>query len=540
MTVSSDPAHIDNIGGSLSFEVEAWGFLNHPPRITSASIDPAHIPDDGSIQPLITCIPSDEDGNINRITVDLSTLGGSYSSSTRMYDDGGKAGTGDEIADDGKYSYKIRKEIPVGEWTFKITARDSKLAEAYANVSIRVDPLSEFTESPKFKDHGVFPGKVPNDSFTPATIWAIVEDQENDIVYVIADLTALGGEKKQDLNDDGNDGDIFSRDGNYSYQFTVGPLVPLDIYQIEIKAIDATGHESIERVWVDVVLPPVPPVISDILVDPDTAFNNGEDKVQVIATVVDDNDDVDHVYVDLTPLRGPKEAPMEYEGRDTWSIEFTIPNSVSAGLKGKIDITAIDRTELSITESFAMTVEKANSAPEIFDHYVSSDEVRPGEVILVKVNVSDADLDTLSGEVILTEFSISNIELLDDGDDPDQTAGDLTFTGKFQVPQSTDPGSYNITLRIWDMNGADVTVKVQIIVSLETVNEGVQSNTDLLFIGLPVAFLVILVILIVAGYSKKKRQQAPQGPPMAPLGRRPMPPPGAIMAGQPMGHRPMR
>ncbi len=530
IAVSSEPAHIDDIGGSLSFQQEAQGFKNHPPSITSSGIDPEHIPNDGTIQPLITCLPSDEDGNIYQVIVDLSSLGGTFSPSTKMYDDGGRAGTGDATADDGIYSYRIRRELPVGEYTFMITVEDTANAKAYDNVSLKVSPLSEFTESPKIVDKGADPPKVPNDAFTTSTLWAIVEDPENDIYEVTADLSPLGGDNKQELNDQGDEGDLFSNDGNYSFAFTVGPLIALDKYQIEISAEDLTGHLTTAKVWVEVVLPPVPPLITDILVDPTTVVNDDEEVVQVIATVEDDNNDVERVYVDLSPLRGPSEAEMDFEGQDTWSIEFTVPDTVPPGLKGKIDITAVDSSGLSVSESFAITVEQANADPEIIDYYLSRDEVRPGDEIIVKVNATDDDLDPLMAEVDLTEFDLPDLELKDDGEDPDEVEQDLLFSGRFMVPESAAEGTYNITIRVRDLSGGEVTVKLQIIVSLDAEGAASEAGSDsIYYIVLPAIGAVILILLVVAGYVVKNRSPPqPRGPPQGPY-----PPP-------PFGARPMR
>ncbi len=540
--VVSDPAHRDRIGQSSNFEVEAYGFLNHAPRITSASIDPDYIPDDGSKQPIINCLPSDEDGNIYRVTVDLSSIG--MSSDQRMYDDGRTGG--DSVADDGIYSYKITREVPRGEWTLMITVRDSKGAQAYANVTLKVDPLSEFTEKPDFIDAGADPAKVPNDGYTLVTIWAIVEDAENDIDEVIADLTPLGGDKKQELNDDGIDGDLFSNDDNYSFAFSVGPLISLDKYQIELKAIDETEHETIERVWVDVILPPVPPTIIQILVEPNTIVNDDEETAQVIVTVEDDNDDVDEVWVDLTPLRGGSETRMKYEGDDTWTLEFTASSSVTPGLKGKIEVTAMDLTGLSASEDFSITIEKANSAPEILDISVSKYNVRSGDEITITVNVTDADpldLDNLVVTLDLSGFLISDIDLKDDGEGVDQEAGDLTFSGTFAVPTLLFSGNRTITVTVEDSKGAqsseDIVLNVDALDG--EVGEVLDKIGTIFYIGIPVVCGAILLILVLAAVLKSRSSNKARLPPQRyPPGRGPPMRPPPNMQGHPLGPRSMR
>lgn len=534
--VVSDPAHRDRIGASASLEVEAFGFLNHPPQITSAGVDPDNIPDDGSRQPLFTCLPTDEDGNLYRITIDMSPIGGSVDQ--RMYDDGSNGG--DKVEEDGIYSYTLTREAPIGEWTFKITVRDSKGAEAYANVTLRVDPLSEFTESPEFIGAGVDPPKVPNDGFTTATIWAIIEDAENDIERVTADLSSLGGDNRQEMNDEGEYGDLFGNDDNYSFAFMVDPLTPLDMYQVQIMAFDETGHETKEGVWVEVILPPVPPMITDIMVDPDTVVNDGKQKAQVIATVEDDNDDVHEVWVDLTPLKGRSEATMTYEGGNVWSLEFTVDETVTPGLKGKIEVTARDLTGLTASESFSLTVEKANSPPIIDDLFVSKYEVSAGEEVILKVNASDAENEPLVVEVDLSSFLISDITLLDDGAGPDETGGDGVYTGAFKVPELVPTGNRSIRITVSDPSGgvAEQTIVIEVVEK-----DSSTSGTDLetiAYIVIPIIGLLILIGLFAAVVYKNRQRNRPNAAPPGP--QRPVggAPPNRPYQAPPLGARPMR
>ncbi|MFW3145476.1 MAG: hypothetical protein ACMUIE_01530 [Thermoplasmatota archaeon] len=539
IVTGSEPAHRDRIGCAKDFEVEAIGFLNHPPIVNAADVQPAYVPDDGSVQPIITCIPFDEDGNLLQVTVDLSAVGGSPTQ--KMYDNGDPR-YGDEVDDDGTYSYLLRSQMPVGEWTFMITARDSKGGLGYGNVTIRVDPISEFTEAPEFKDAGVFPQGVPNDGFTPGTIWAIIEDQEDDVERVSADLSAIGGDDDQKLYDDGSNGDLFSKDGNWSFTFTVDPLTPLDKYQIEIRATDTTGHESMDRIWLDVILPPVPPVITEVSPNPETVVNDDETKVVVTAIVEDDNDDVVEVTVDLSPVGGRSSemmrddgiSPDSRAGDDMWTVEFTVPDTVSTGMKGRIDVTAVDSAGFSDTKSFSLTVEKANSPPDILDYRVSKFNVKPGDQITVEANLTDPDLELLDALLILTELNMSDVPLTDDGEAPDREADDMTFTGSFRIPDNAAGGSYNITLEVIDPAGAkkSVTFKIEVMVEEEGADEA--SLPLYLFIGGPSAGLLVLILLLGFVYYKKSR---PSGQP-AP-GFRPMPPPGAGPRAPPLSMRGM-
>jgi hypothetical protein len=456
-----------------------------------------------------------------------------------MYDDGRNGG--DQNADDGIYSYKLTREAPVGEFTFMITVRDSKGAEAYANVTLKVDPLSEFTEKPEIIDAGADPPRVPNDGFTMTTIWAIVQDAENDIYEVTADLTPLGGDKNQELNDDGVDGDLFSNDDNYSFAITVGPLIPLDIYQIEITALDETDHETIERIWVDVILPPVPPVITSIIVDPDTIVNDGEQKAEVIATVEDDNDDVTEVWVDLSPLRGSSKALMEFIGGDTWSLEFTAGSSVTPGLKGRIEVTAEDRTGMTASDDFSITIEKANTPPEILDINLSKYTFNSDDEVTIAVSVADADFDTMQVSVDLSSLLIfDDLVLLDDGQGADETEGDSIYSGTFTITVLVISGNYTITVMVNDSKGAQTTQDVTVAVETGDIEDVVEALGTILYIGLPVIGGFVLGILVLIAVVRSRAAPKPNAPIRGPPGRSPpMGPPGRGMPA-PMGPRPMR
>ncbi|MFO8050243.1 MAG: choice-of-anchor X domain-containing protein [Thermoplasmatota archaeon] len=517
----SDPAHRDRIGGTINFDIEAYGFLNHPPSISAAMIDPPYVPDDGSVQPLITCIPIDEDGNLIQVTVDLSSVGGS--SIQRMYDNGNN---GDKVEDDGIYSYMIRSEMPTGEWTFQITAKDSKGGYAYSNVSIKVDPISEFTQAPDIEDSGVTPKGVPNDGFTTGTVWAIVRDPEDDVERVTADLSPIGGDDDQKLYDNGNNGDLFTNDDNYSFMFTVDPLTQLGSYQIEITASDATGHESLDRVWIDVILPPVPPQITAASVIPEEVPNDGETIVTLTAIVEDGNEDVDEVWVDLAPLKGMSTTMMRDDGvapdarkdDDMWTVEFTVPESVSSGLKGNIEITARDRTNLEGTGQFSIRVLQANSDPSIIDFKVSDQTVRPGDETIVSANVTDPDNDPLEVLLILTELNMNNVQMSDDGVAPDEVEDDQTFTAIVKIPESAPPGDYNVTIRVSDGRGGEYESLFVLNVTAEDEGPKEVGLNTYIYIGIPVGLGLILIILILLYMFRRSagQQEAPV--------RRPMPP----------------
>lgn len=541
VTVST-PAHFDRIGTTTSFEVRTVGFLNHPPVIDSSFIDPDTVPDDGSLQPIIASAAQDQDGNLRTVEVDLSPIG--RTSTQRMYDDGTN---GDDISGDGIYSYQIKGTLSIGEYIFKITAKDTRGGQDFDNVTLNVLDSAELTEAPEIIDKGVSPMEVPNDGLTPSVIWAIVEDPEQDLDEVYADLTNIGGEPEVRMYDDGTSGDVFEDDGNYSVEFTVSPTVEISIYQVEITAVDDVGHETTAKTWVDVVLPPVAPTITGVNPMPEEVVNDGETPVVLTVNVEDVNEDVEEVWVDLAPINGPSFlylkddgiSPDTNEDDGTWTVEFTVGPSVSEGLKGKIDVTAEDSTGLQGFSSFSLRVLKANTPPEILTYNVTDEggqattQFSEGDVVNIAVTAIDQDFEDLTVVVDLSEFGTGNMNLpLDEGD---------TYAGQFTIPANLTPRIYNITVTATDLQGSSDSVRIRVTITETDSEESDQLLDTQIVLIISIVGFVILLILVIAIVMKSagSRSRPPAGRPGAMPPQRPMPPGGQPYGAQ-FGSRPMR
>ncbi|MGA1821316.1 MAG: hypothetical protein ACMUIG_02170 [Thermoplasmatota archaeon] len=510
--VSSSPAYRDIIGYGTSFEVETWGYLNHPPVISSAKVTPERIPDDGSIQPIITCRVDDEDGNLNQVTIDLSKAGGI--STQRMYDDGRSGG--DEEAGDGIYSYMIRKELSKGSKTMIITAADTKQGEDTAEVTLEVADAAEFTEAPVFIDQGATPDTVPNDGFTTSLLWATVEDPENDILSVYADLTNIGGENKQRLYDDGTSGDVFSDDGTYSVEFIVSPAVPLAKYDITITAEDGVGHLTTATVEIEIIIPPVPPQVEDVMADPDIVPNDGKSKTTITALVTDLNDDVVEVHANLLSIQGSRKVSMRDDGvypdqaggDDVWTLEINISTSASTGSRS-IEITAEDSMGGTDSKDLILTVIQANNPPNIIDYWLDRSTAVMGDEISVFVNVSDQDNDIASVELDLSELGLGKVGLNDNGQFPDAASSDMIYSGSFLLEGNISAGDYNITITVTDFAGDKDTAVTKITIEGEGESTLISLNQEV-FIGIPIGLGILLLILLVFFLIRKQRAPAAQ------------------------------
>ncbi len=512
------PTNRDRVGRSMKFNVPVYGFLNHPPVVSNGKVDPAQIPDDGSIQPVISCRVVDEDGNlkVNGVKADLSELIGINYREQTLYDDGEH---GDVVKEDGIFSYRITKApLSVGEKVLRITATDGR-AVGYANVSIEVRSVYEWTEEPEFIEAGVTPKGVPNDAFTEAVIWAIMDDVEGDLDKVEGDLSPIGGETRQRLYDDGTSGDVFSDDGNWSFAFTISPMTPIGDIQVELTAYDLAGHEVSEMVWIKVIIPPVAPIIKEVQLEPTTVVNDGNQICELTALVEDDNGDLMYVNVDLSRVDGSSRASMyddgthgDYKSGDAiWTITFTVPSSVYMGSK-KLDITAEDAEGLIGENSATLYVDQANLPPEIDEWELSATSVSPGTRVDIFVNVSDPEGFIQEVVIILTDLDGSVIELLDDGEGADTTADDMLFSGFFTVPDGTLAGRYNLTLEVTDAGGKKVSNKASITVVEPQEKESLPVN-EIIYIAAPVGAIILLIALAIF-LSNRKAPAAGAAQPM--------------------------
>ena len=525
--VSTSPAYRDNIGGSTSFEVETYGYLNHPPVISAASVSPDRIPNDGSVFPVITCQVDDQDGNLREVYLDLTDIG--REEKVLMYDNGRSGG--DETANDGIYTYTIRDEISQGTKTLMIVAEDSKDGIAKFNLTLEVEELSAFRDPPSIDDRGLYPGGVPNDAFTTSVLWAVVTDPDDDVYEVTADLTPVGGQEDHVLYDDGSSGDLIPNDMNYSSTITVPPTVPLGYHTINITAGDTVGLTDTASIEVQVILPPVAPVIEDVQADPESVPNDGESEVVISALILDGNEDIEEVYANLNTLGGASKEIMNNDGiypdleggDDIWSLVTTVKNTVTTGNK-QVEITAVDTQGFDDSKKVTVTVIQSNNEPRIVDYIVEDRSVSSGEEVKVFVNITDEDGDIREVILDLSEIGGGEITLNDDAQSPDVEASDLVFSGSFVVPGNLSDGVYNITIIATDLPGDTDSATFTITVSSASQGDGSTLPQEL-FIGVPIALGVFLLIILLFLFLRKR---SPKGPPMQgrPPQFRPTSPPG--------------
>ncbi|MBI1320032.1 MAG: hypothetical protein GC168_13970 [Candidatus Hydrogenedens sp.] len=110
-----------------------------------------------------------------------------------------------------------------------------------------------------------------------------------------------------------------------------------------------------------------------------------------------------------------------------------------------------------------MPVPEAPPAPALAFHELTVEPgvVRAGEVVHVRVRLSDPDMRVDTVEATLTHGDQSfAFDLFDNASHGDATANDGLWSVDALMPQASDVGEFTLVLRAYDSLGAPVTVNV--------------------------------------------------------------------------------
>ena len=181
------------------------------------------------------------DGNgasdIVLVSLDLSPLG---QGTLPMYDNGDGS---DKDKGDGVYtcSFFIPEDAPTGTYELTMTAKDRTDRTGSATVSLQIaDP----NPSPKVGSVDISPRSVANGGSILITAEVSDPDGASDIKAVTCDVSPLGGSERQELYDDGTNGDDKAGDGIYSISFTVSKDAGEGVQAIPVRAEDKEGNSG--------------------------------------------------------------------------------------------------------------------------------------------------------------------------------------------------------------------------------------------------------------------------------------------------------
>jgi hypothetical protein len=115
------------------------------------------------------------------------------------------------------------------------------------------------------------------------------------------------------------------------------------------------------------------PFVDTFYATTSTGYSDGQAVVNMYATVLDGDNNLDSIYVDLSVLGGPQKAMMLRDG-DNFSLQFTVPKNTPSGLKDVI-LYAKDATGNVVQDRVQYRIIKKKSPMVIWD----GDNVAGGE-----------------------------------------------------------------------------------------------------------------------------------------------------------------
>ena len=205
------------IEGIIPLVVLEW---NKAPRVMAQSTNPVR--NDGEERAIISVMATDNEGNLDRVSVDLSPIGGSPDE--EMYDDGTN---GDIYAHDDVYSLEITvwKNYSVSVLLLNVTATDSAGSYSYTTISIDIIQVgtAPVLSGPEVSSH------VLNDGEDVVRISVNYRDREENINWIMIDLSPLGIPVPRGM--------VLAK-GLATIDLTVDPSVSPDIYNLTITAMD--------------------------------------------------------------------------------------------------------------------------------------------------------------------------------------------------------------------------------------------------------------------------------------------------------------
>jgi len=464
---------------------------------------------------------------LDDVIIDLTDIGGN--DDVVMSDDGQ---SGDVTADDDIYSIKVAVSTSTspGTYDLMITAIDKADAESSDHITLKVIIANH---KPVLSNPKSEPGIVPNDGVTEALFTIdLHDDDEEDVHSVEIDLTDLGGTKFVTMNDDGNDGDELTDDGTYSCLYAVSTDTVPGEYDLLVTARD-DGINPVpvfENITITVSEQLHTPVINKLSLSHSMVPNDGITGIALDAEVTDEDDNIDKVFVDLTPVGGLSQEGMADDDADgTYTITIVISTNVEPG-EYSLNVTVVDTDGLKAEKSIDLLVEETqtfNYVPEVTkpmaDPSTISNDGESEVTFSIIVEDENGIEDIFEVTVDLSEIG-GDVEEMEDDDSIDDD-NRRKYTYKFKVPPRATPGEYELPVTVTDGKIADGRNEIDDIVIDITITEadvgdedtgkgdsgtkdsGGSGTTIGIIIGVVLLIVIIVVILVMVLKRKKKDEK---------------------------------
>ena len=357
---------------------------------------------------------------------------------------------------------------------------------------------------------------------------AEVVDVDWNLERVEVDLSALGLGVRV-LNDRGQDGDVAVDDDRWTTTLSVLDTT-MGEFSAPVTVVDAFTSTTYDNATVQIVNP-APRLLSIDLV-PDRVQRGGA--VIVEANVVDQHG-VASVAVDLSGLSGGALVPLaQIAGTTSWSGAFTLPagvqpgvmtlpwvleddqgasavvtRTVEVGLNGGLVGPFLEPEDPDAGWSWLIVL---NDAPTITAESLVVDESRRGDSC-VAFSVQVSDQDGLNG-VQLDRGTLTPLgeqsgwtSMRNDGQGPDEAAGDDVWSACLEVRTGTPLGAHELLVRASDTYG-EVAPTVSTVMRLDAggSTDGGGQNGELhpALVWGGLVLVAALVVGLLVGLSRRE------------------------------------
>lgn len=431
-----------------------YSYKSELPGIVEAQGGP--LPNDGITECNITVEISESDGllDIMEVTIDLTSLEGSM---TDLYDDGTN---GDLNANDAVFSISsISTTVVPLKYFLPITIKDWSGNVVVETLELIV--VDHRDQEPAVSIPIISPGSIKNNG-EETTLITLAADDDKGIERVYVDLGPICGNQTAQMYDDGSNGDVISSDSTYSRLITASPNCSAGVKELTIYVQD-TGNNIVSVITSLNIMEwnKAPTIIAS---GPLQMTNNGEETGLIEAEASDDENNLESVVIDLSPLGGNRNEVMFDDGTNgdligndsiysrVIIIDVNYTNTILI-----LNITAFDISGLSASSVVIINVKSSGFAPVLRDPSVSSSIKNNGEdIVRISVSFFDADDNINWITIDLREFGI------------DMPQGLLLQDGKaiieISIPEHVEPGNYNLTITAMDLDWKSSQITVELLV----------------------------------------------------------------------------
>ena len=278
---------------------------------------------------------------------------------------------------------------------------------------------------------------ILNDGVHQGNITVKVSDDDGllDIGEVFIDLSSLGMGDHSAMYDDGTHGDYEANNGIYTIGGISSTTSPLEYY-LPVTVRDQSGNEATDNVRLRVVdFRDLPPLIINGMIYPGM-INNDETETALLTVQIEDDNGIDAVTADLSPIGGVKDSPLYDDGTHgdvepddlVYSREVTASPNCTGGAKLlKVDVKDTENNLMS--SLITLMIVEWNKAPEIIPYDTEIVKNDGEDATLISVGVSDNEDNLEKVFVDLSEIGgEENAPMYDDGSHGDAVREDGIFS----------------------------------------------------------------------------------------------------------------